>query len=68
MNDKITEKELKEAYKKAGYRERHAMDHGEAKVVHTGGRRCICFSLPEDDEHQNANGALYDADNKKWVN
>lgn len=53
----------------AGYRERYAMTHGNRTIsVDHRGHTMWKFKYSADDEYQDANGALYDATEKRWVN
>ena len=52
----------------AGYREKYAMKHGKPKKIQTNGRTLYKYTYSPADSYQDANGATYDATNKKWVN
>ena len=57
------------AWETAGYRERYAMEHGR-KSVHRDnrGHTLITYRYSKFTEYQDANGAVYDATEGRWVN
>ena len=56
------------AYKKAGYRERYAMENGNKTIIHTyNGHTLFKFTYSRYKEYQDANGATYDATAKQWI-
>lgn len=57
-----------EAYKKAGYRERYAMEHGRKMEINIRGHKCYKFTYSSKEEYQDANGATYDTVEKEWIN
>lgn len=59
---------LKEAYRNGGFRERYAIDFGKKETVTIRGHRCYRFTYSEKDTYQDANGAVYDAVTKQWIN
>lgn len=63
MIDALTNLEM---LNKAGYREKYAMKHGTVKTVYHGSHKCYEFTYSEQDEYQDANGALYDTVTKSW--
>lgn len=57
------------AYNEAGYREKYAMDHcTNVEKKEVNGRVLLVFRYGADDEYQDANGATYDVDARRWVN
>lgn len=54
---------MKEAKRKAGYRERYAVQNGELNI---NGNLWI-FVYSTDDPYQDANGATYDCTEGKWI-
>lgn len=63
----MTEKEYKEAEQAAGWREKYALYHGTAQPVTVDGDKCYKFTYPEENEYQDANGAVYNTKRKKWI-
>ena len=59
----------KSAEETAGYREKYAMIHGKKNVVtdHREHELWI-FRYSTGDPYQDANGATYDATERRWVN
>ena len=62
-----TSKIMIEAYEKAGFRERYAMDNGNRSTVYINGHKCYKFTYSKYNEYQDANGAIYDTVNKRWI-
>lgn len=60
-------KDMKKAYELAGYREAYAMEHGNKSIVYVNGRKCFKFTYSENEEYQDANGALYDTMAARWI-
>lgn len=61
-------KQMLEIYKKAGYRERYAMDNGNKATVYIRGHKCYKFTYSIGKEYQDANGATYDTVTEQWIN
>lgn len=61
-------KEMVKAQEMAGYRERYAMKHGKIKASYHNGERLYTFTYGAEHEYQDANGAMYNATRKCWVN
>lgn len=61
-------KEKQEAYNSAGWRERYAMEHGNAATVYINGHKCIKYTYSTAAEYQDANGATYNTTTKQWIN
>lgn len=57
----------KEAYEKAGYRERYAMENGNRTTIYLNGNKCIKFTYSTRKDYQDANGAIYDTVRKAWI-
>lgn len=55
------------AAKRAGVRELYAMQHGTASVIAIGGKRYLKYTYSKDDIFQDANGAMFDMNDGKWV-
>ena len=56
------------AYAAAGNREKYAMKHGRKKELYVPGTGVIWkYTYKATDEYQDANGATYSVDNKKWI-
>lgn len=64
----MNSEERKEAMGMAGWRERYAMEHGNQTVVYVNGERCLKYTYSKYDEYQDANGAMYNTERKRWVN
>lgn len=58
----------KKMYEQAGARERYAMENGHSIRFAEGGRRLVRFVYSKYDPYQDANGATYDLEAKRWVN
>ena len=58
---------LATAYKKAGYRERFAMDNGNKTTIFINGHKCYKFTYGKYKEYQDANGAIYDTAKECWI-
>lgn len=56
-----------EQFINAGYRERFAMEHGNASVVYINGHKCKKYTYSKYNEYQDANGAIYDTVTKEWI-
>ena len=54
---------IREAHKSAGWRELYAIEHGTPQRV--GDR--ITWTYSEAEEYQDANGATYDIERRRWV-
>ena len=63
----ITEREIKEARRAAGWRENYAMDNGGAEIVCINGNKCLRFIYAIYKDYQDANGATYDTVEKTWI-
>lgn len=55
------------AYNAAGWRERYAMEHGNAATVYISGHKCIKYTYSQKVEYQDANGAMYDTVTRQWI-
>lgn len=66
MNFRSEEKRT--AYNNAGFRERYAMEHGNATTVYINGHKCIKYTYSKAAPYQDANGATYDTIKKQWIN
>lgn len=64
---KLQTKAEKEAWKAAGYRERYAMQYGSKEIKKENGKKYLVYSYSENDPYQDANGAMYDATEGRWV-
>ena len=64
----MTRNEKQEATKKAGYREKYAMQNGNEKKRTENGETVYIFTYSETDPYQDANGATYNATRKAWTN
>ncbi|MCI5603666.1 MAG: hypothetical protein MR361_09275, partial [Clostridiales bacterium] len=60
------DEEMREMCDSASFRERYAILYGERKTKNINGHKCYVFTYSEDDEYQDANGALYDTVTKSW--
>lgn len=60
--------EKQTAYNNAGFRERYAMEHGNATTVYINGDKCIKYTYSSSAEYQDANGAIYNTVRKQWIN
>lgn len=60
--------EKQAAYNAGGYRERFAMEYGNANTIYIGGNKCIKYTYSTDIEYQDANGAIYNTVTKTWIN
>jgi hypothetical protein len=56
------------AYNAAGWRERYAMENGNATTVYINGNKCIKYTYSSAATYQDANGATYDTIKKQWIN
>lgn len=66
MKFRLPEKQA--AYNAGGWRERYAMEHGNATTVYINGNKCIKYTYSTAAEYQDANGATYDTIKKQWIN
>ena len=55
------------AYERGGYRERYAMDYGNRAVKRMNGKTYWKFTYSRYREYQDANGAMYCVDERRWV-
>jgi hypothetical protein len=60
--------EKRAAYMAAGWRERYAMENGNAATVYINGNKCIKYTYSKLKAYQDANGATYDTIKKQWIN
>ena len=60
--------DMQNAYKEAGYREKYAMKNGNKSTIYIRDHKCYKFTYSADDKYQDANGAIYDTIEKKWIN
>ena len=60
-------KEMREAHKTAGHRERYAMENGKRLFTNINGHKCIKFTYSENDPYQDANGATFDTVRGVWI-
>lgn len=65
MKFKIDEKQI--AYNNAGWRERYAMEHGNATTLYINGEKCIKYTYSTTAPYQDANGAIYNTVKKQWI-
>ena len=65
MKFKSIEKQT--AYNNAGFRERYAMEHGNATIIYIHGEKCIKYTYSPSIEYQDANGAIYNTIKKIWI-
>ena len=67
----INKSTMADMAKKAGYREKYAMEHGIAKSLVTNGEHYLEFELHPDmeqhEEYVDWIGATYCLERKKWV-
>lgn len=66
MRFKSIEKQT--AYNAAGFRERYAMEHGNAATIYINGDKCIKYTYSQHYPYQDANGAIYNTVRKQWIN
>lgn len=59
--------EREAAYASGGYRERYAMDNGTETEIEYGGHNCLKYTYDINDPYQDANGAIWDMDEGKWI-
>lgn len=57
-------KEIFKAWLKGGFRERYAVENGNAVAV----SESIVFTYSNKNEYQDANGAIWNIKRKEWVN
>ena len=55
------------AYELGGYRERFAMDNGNKSVRYENGKTYWVFTYSKYKEYQDANGAMYCLNERRWV-
>lgn len=60
--------EKRAAYMAAGWRERYAMENGNAATVYINSNKCIKYTYSSAAAYQDANGATYDTIKKQWIN
>lgn len=65
---KFRSNEKQTAYNTGGWRERYAMEHGNATTVYINGHKCIKYTYSIGAAYQDANGATYDTVKKQWIN
>lgn len=63
----MTSNIMKEARATAGYRERFALDNGNRSTIYVHGEKCLKFTYSPHLEYQDANGAIYNTVQKRWV-
>ena len=66
MKFRSTEKQT--AYNNGGFRERYAMEHGNAATLYINGDKCIKYTYSKLNKYQDANGATYNTITKQWIN
>lgn len=64
---KFKSPEKQAAYNSGGFRERYAMEHGNAQTIYINGNKCIKYTYSSSKEYQDANGAIYDTVRKQWI-
>lgn len=65
---KFRSEEKRTAYNAGGFRERYAMENGNATTVYINGDKCIKYTYSSHAEYQDANGAIYNTVKKIWIN
>ena len=65
---KFRSTEKKAAFNVAGWRERYAMEHGNATTIFINGDKCIKYTYSSAAAYQDANGAIYNTIKKQWIN
>lgn len=65
---KFRSEEKRTAYSTGGFRERYAMENGNATTVYINGDKCIKYTYSAAIEYQDANGAIYNTVKKQWIN
>lgn len=65
---KFRSQEKQAAFNAGGWRERYAMEHGNATTVYINGNKCIKYTYSTGAAYQDANGATYDTIKKQWIN
>ena len=65
---KFRSSEKQAAYNAGGFRERYAMEHGNATTIYINGDKCIKYAYSTKADYQDANGATYNAVKKIWIN
>lgn len=66
MRFKSIEKQT--AYNVGGWRERYAMEHGNATTIYINGDKCIKYTYSKWVKYQDANGAIYNTVKNQWIN
>lgn len=64
---KFKSDEKRTAYNNGGFRERYAMEHGNSTIVYINGDKCIKYTYSKWAPYQDANGATYNTNKKKWI-
>lgn len=64
---KFRSQEKQTAYNAAGWRERYAMEHGNATTIYINGDKCIKYTYSQHNPYQDANGATYNTVKKIWI-
>lgn len=54
------------AHRLGGWREHYAMKYGTETICRFGNHDCLRYTYSEDDEYQDANGALWDMEEERW--
>ena len=54
-------------YNSGGFRERYAMEHGNATTIYINGDKCIKYTYGSAAPYQDANGAIYNTIKKAWI-
>ena len=65
---KFRSSEKQAAYNAGGFRERYAMEQGNATITYINGEKCIKYTYSTKAEYQDANGATYNTVRKQWIN
>ena len=60
--------EMREAYARAGYREKFAMQNGNKTKLFINGDICYKWTYSTRAPYQDANGAIYNATRRQWIN
>ena len=60
--------EKQAAYNAGGFRERYAMELGNATTLYINGDKCIKYTYSTKADYQDANGAIYNTVKKIWIN
>lgn len=59
--------ELKKAYNAGGWRERYAMENGNRTTVYINSHKCYKYTYNIKSVYQDANGAIFDTVQNKWI-